>query len=196
VPPACLTLCAAFLKIDGTFAAFACHGIQVLGQRGWSMRQLYSGIIRLGSLTGVAVLLGCWPASAACMSAMSTPQWPQIARSLRSAQLCEQIPIGPNHTAAFQVISVDVCSSAQGMSSIVARALLTCEAGSDSIVPLPPLEGEVVATVMLDARACMIRDANVQVSGDLGMVLSGLEETQQFARQWAQTQLSTLCRLR
>ncbi len=160
------------------------------------MRQIYSKYIGVVCLSAIASLLASNPLRAACISAMNTPQWPSIARSVRTVQLCEQIPVGPNHTARFQIIALDACQSAPGISSIVARALLTCESGSESILPLPPVEGEVTAAITLDTNACIIRETNVQISGDLGMLLSGLGETQQFARDWAQTQLSSLCRLR
>jgi hypothetical protein len=181
--------------IDGNFAVFAVHSRLTLGQRGWSMRQLSCRHIGAICLSAAAFLLASNPLMAACISAMNTPQWPTIARSIRTVQLCEQIPVGPNHTARFQIVSLDACQAAPGVSSIVARALLTCESGSDSILPLPPFEGEVTAAITLDTNTCMIRDTNVQISGDLGMLLSGLNETQQFARDWAQTQLSSLCRL-
>lgn len=160
------------------------------------MRQLFCRYIGAICFSVAAFLLAFDPLLAACISAMNTPQWPSIVKSVRTVQLCEQIPVGPNHTARFQIMSLDACQVAPGISSIVARALLTCESGADSILPLPPVEGEVTAAITLDTNACMIRDTRVQISGDLGMLLSGLDETQQFARDWAQTQLSSLCRLR
>jgi hypothetical protein len=60
---------------------------------------------------------------------------------------------------------------------------------------MPPIEGEVVATVSLDVGACRITDTRIEIDGAIGSLLSVLPDTQDFARNWAQTQLSRLCRL-
>ncbi|NLS07946.1 hypothetical protein HGP14_32485 [Rhizobium sp. P32RR-XVIII] len=160
------------------------------------MRERFCRNLKVTGFSAAISFLSFVPALAECRSALNSPEWPQIARAIGSAQLCEQLPLGPNHTARFQVMSVDICSLPNGASSLVAKALLTCESSSDSLFQTPPLEGEVVATVTLDIGACRITDANIQISGELGALLSGLEETQQFARDWAQSQLTRLCRLR
>ncbi|TCU20507.1 hypothetical protein EV132_101574 [Rhizobium sullae] len=135
------------------------------------------------------------PVSADCRSALNSPEWPSIARSIATLQLCEQIPIGPNQTVRFQVESVDFCPVSSGVSSVTARALLTCEANSEALFQTPPIDSLVVATVTLDTVACRIRDTNLEISGEIGVLLSGLAETQQIARDWAQSQLSLLCRM-
>lgn len=134
-------------------------------------------------------------AHAECRSALESPEWPGIARSIGSLQLCEQIPAGPNHTARFQVISVDTCSFPSGVDSVTAKALLTCEPGADSLFQMPSLDSEVMATVTLDPTSCKIVDTDLQISGEIGALLAGLEDTQQTARDWAQSQLSGLCAL-
>ncbi|APO79335.1 hypothetical protein AM571_PC01604 (plasmid) [Rhizobium etli 8C-3] len=133
------------------------------------------------------------PVSADCRSALDSPEWPRIARSIASLQLCEQIPVGPNQTARFQVESVDFCSVSNGVSSVTARALLTCEAEPEALFQTPPLDSQVVATITLDTVECRIRDTNLEISGEIGALLSGLTETQEIARNWAQSQLSLLC---
>ena len=163
---------------------------------GWSMRGRFSKELKATGFSAAVSLLSFAPASADCRSVLNSPEWPGIARTIASAQLCEQLPLGPNHTARFEVLSVDICSLSSSASSVVAKALLTCESSSDALFQTPPLDGEVVATVTLDIGACRITDANIQISGEIGALLSGLQETQQFARDWAQSQLSSLCRLR
>ncbi len=135
------------------------------------------------------------PAQAECRSALNNPEWPRIARSVAALQLCEQIPVGPNHTARFQVISVDMCSFPSGIDSVTARALLTCEFSADSLIPMPSVDSEVTATVTFDTKACRLLDSDLQISGEIGALLSGLEDTQKIARGWAQSQLSHLCAL-
>ncbi|WP_426232084.1 hypothetical protein [Pararhizobium sp. DWP3-4] len=135
------------------------------------------------------------PAQAECRSALNNPEWPRIAHSVAALQLCEQIPVGPNHTARFQVISVDMCSFPSGIDSVTARALLTCESGADSLIQIPSLDSEVLATVTFDTKACRLVDSDLQISGEIGALMSGLEDTQQTARAWAQSELSHLCAL-
>jgi hypothetical protein len=135
------------------------------------------------------------PAHAECRSALTSPEWPGIARSIDALELCEQIPVGPNQTARFQVISVDTCSFPSGIDSVTARALLTCEFGADSVFQMPSLDSEVIATVTLDTKACQVLDSDLQINGELSALLSGLENIQQTARDWAQTQLSRRCAL-
>jgi hypothetical protein len=144
----------------------------------------------------IAAAISFWsyaPVSADCLSALDTPEWPRIAKSIAALQLCEQIPVGPNQTARFQVESVDFCSVSSGVSSVTARALLTCEADSEALFQTPPLDSQVVATITLDTVECRIRDTNLEICGECGALLSGLTETQQIARDWAQSQLSLLC---
>jgi hypothetical protein len=136
------------------------------------------------------------PAWAACRSATESPEWPGIARAMASAQLCEQLPVGPNHTSSFKVLSADVCSNGDGLSSIRATALVSCETGPDALFQTPAIESEVVATASVDIGACRITDADIEIGGELGSLLSGLSDTRGLARDWAQSQLSRLCRLR
>lgn len=136
------------------------------------------------------------PAWANCRSATSSPEWPYVARSVAEAQLCEQLPVGPNHTRSVKIVSADVCSDGGGVSTVKATALLTCESDPDSLFQTPPLEGDVVAVVSLDMSACRIKDSRIEIGGDIGTLLSGLQDTQDFARNWAQSQLSRLCNLR
>ncbi len=93
----------------------------------------------------------------------------------------------------FRWSSVDFCSVSSSVSSVTARALLTCEADSEALFQTPPLDSQVVATITLDTVECRIRDTNLEISGEIGVLLSGLTETQQIARDWAQSQLSLLC---
>jgi hypothetical protein len=136
------------------------------------------------------------PAWAGCRSAAGSPEWPGIARAMASAQLCEQLPMGPNHTGSFKVLSADVCSNGNGLSSIRATALVTCETGPDALFQTPSIESEVVATASVDVGACRITDADIEIAGELGSLLSGFSDTRGLARDWAQSQLSRLCRLR
>ncbi|WP_455271701.1 hypothetical protein [Rhizobium herbae] len=135
------------------------------------------------------------PAFADCWSALDSPEWPRIAQSVAAIQLCEQIPVGPYGTASIQVESFDFCSVSNSVATVSARAQLTCESGSDALIQMPPLDGEIVAIVALDTAACSIGDTDLQISGEIGALLSGLEETQQIARDWAQSQLALLCGL-
>jgi hypothetical protein len=61
---------------------------------------------------------------------------------------------------------------------------------------MDPVDGKVTVTVSLDPAACKITDAHLDIDGEMGGLLSGLSDTQDFARNWAQSQLSRLCRLR
>lgn len=158
------------------------------------------------------MMLGKWPRKALCISglfaltsasawancrsATSSPEWPYVVRSVAEAQLCEQLPVGPNRTRSLKVLSADLCSDGDGISTVRATALLTCESDPDSFFQTPPLEGDVVAVVSLDAGACRIMDSRIEIGGDIGSLLSGLQDTQEFARNWAQSQLSRLCQLR
>ncbi|KQV33007.1 hypothetical protein ASC96_30615 [Rhizobium sp. Root1204] len=135
------------------------------------------------------------PAKAECRSALNNPEWPGIARSVAALQLCEQIPVGPNHTAKFQLISADMCSFPSGIRSVTARALLTCEFGADSLIQMPSVDSEVTATMTFDTEGCLLVGSDLQISGEIGALLSGLEGTQSTARGWAQSQLSRLCAL-
>jgi hypothetical protein len=115
---------------------------------------------------------------------------------MASAQLCEQLPMGPNHTRSFKVLSADVCSNGDGVSSIRATALVSCVTGPDALFQTPSIESEVFATASVDIGACRIADADIEIGGELGSLLSGLSDTRALARDWAQSQLSRLCRLR
>src|SRR5262245_44450975 len=84
------------------------------------------------------------PAWADCMSAASSPEWPDVVRSIAKAQLCEQLPVGPNRTQSFRVISADVCSEGGGISTVRAKALLTCESEPGSLFAMEPIESDVV----------------------------------------------------
>ena len=150
-------------------------------------------------IVGIAIVLcltGSAPAWAGCKSATDSPEWPKISHAISTAQLCEQLPVGPNRTSSFRVLSADVCSSGDGLASIRATALLTCETGDDALFQMAPVEGKVVATVSLDPAACRITDTHIEIDGEIGSLLSGLPVTQDFGRNWAQSQLSRLCRLR
>lgn len=150
-------------------------------------------------IVGVAIVLclaGSAPASANCRSATDNPEWPNISHAISTAQLCEQLPVGPNRTSSFRVLSADFCSSGDGLASVKATALLTCETGDDALFQMAPVEGKVVATVSLDPAACRITDTHIEIDGEIGSLLSGLPDTQDFGRNWAQSQLSRLCRLR
>jgi hypothetical protein len=136
------------------------------------------------------------PAWAGCKSAMDSPEWPNVARAISTAQLCEQLPMGPNRTSGFRVLSADICSSGDGRASIRTTALLTCETGDDALFQMAPVEGKVIATVSLDVGACRITDTRIEIEGEIGSLLSGLPDTQDFGRNWAQSQLSHLCQLR
>ncbi len=104
--------------------------------------------------------------------------------------------MGPNRTSSLKVVSADVCSTGGGLASIRATALLTCETGDDALFQMAPVEGKVVATVSLDVGACRITDTRIEIDGEIGSLLSGLPDTQDFGRNWAQSQLSHLCQLR
>ena len=150
-------------------------------------------------VVGIAVgllAMSLVPAWAGCKSAMSSPEWPDVARAISTAQLCEQLPVGPNRTSSFKVVSADVCSTGDSLASIRATALLTCETGDNSLFQMAPVEGKVVATVALDVGACRITDTHLEIDGEIGSLLSALPDTQDFGRNWSQSQLSHLCQLR
>ncbi|WP_431320516.1 hypothetical protein [Rhizobium sp. YTU87027] len=150
-------------------------------------------------VAGIAVgllAMSLVPAWAGCKSAMSSPEWPAVARAISTAQLCEQLPVGPNRTSRFKVISADVCLTGDSLASIKATALLTCETGDNALFQMAPVEGKVVATVSLDLGACKITDTHIEIDGEIGSLLSELPDTQDVGRNWAQSQLSRLCQLR
>ncbi|WP_157884562.1 hypothetical protein [Neorhizobium galegae] len=117
-----------------------------------------------------------------------------MAESIATIKLCEELPGGPDRTKKFEVTAVDVCTAANGV-SVTAKASLTCEASSGAFFKTPPLDGKVVATVTLDMGACRITESNIEISGEVGGLLSSLPQTQQFARSWAQYRLSRFCGL-
>ncbi|OWV83451.1 hypothetical protein ATY81_20755 [Rhizobium sp. R72] len=150
-------------------------------------------------VAGIAVgllAMSLVPAWAGCKSAMSSPEWPAVERAISTAQLCEQLPVGPNRTSRFKVISADVCLTGDSLASIKATALLTCETGDNALFQMAPVEGKVVATVSLDVGACKITDTHIEIDGEIGSLLSELPDTQDVGRNWAQSQLQRLCQLR
>jgi hypothetical protein len=151
--------------------------------------------IKAACIVAAATLWHYAPASADCWSILDSPEWPRIAQSVAALQLCEQIPVGPYETASIQVESFDFCSVSSSSATVSARAQLTCGSGSEALIQMPPLDGEIVATVALDTAACSISDTDLQISGEIGSLLTGFEETQQIALNWAQSQLSLLCSL-
>ncbi|KRB51926.1 hypothetical protein ASE04_10420 [Rhizobium sp. Root708] len=151
---------------------------------------------RIVGVATVLCLMGSAPAWAGCKSATYSPEWRNISHAISTAQLCEQLPVGPNRTSSFRVLSADVCSSGDGVASVRATALLTCETGDDALFQMAPVEGKVVATISLDMAACRITDTHIEIDGEIGSLLSGLPDTQDFGRNWAQSQLSRLCQLR
>lgn len=122
------------------------------------------------------------PAWAGCKSAMSSPQWPAVARAISTVGLCEQLPVGPNRTSSFKVVSADVCSTGDSLASIKATALLTCEAGDNTLFQMAPVKGKVIATVSLDMGACRITDTHIEIDGEIGSLLSELSDTQDVGR--------------
>ncbi|MBY5416096.1 hypothetical protein ACCT03_00095 [Rhizobium johnstonii] len=143
----------------------------------------------------IIIIAGLCPAvEAACWSALKSPEWPQLAASIATIKLCEQLPGGPDRTKKFEVTAVDLCTAANGV-SITAKASLTCGSSSGAFIQTPPLDGRVVATVTLDIGECRIMESNIDISGEVGGLLSSLPQTQQFARSWAQSRLSHLCGL-
>jgi hypothetical protein len=132
-------------------------------------------------------------AHADCRSALNTPNWSQIARSVSTLQLCEQIPVGPNQTARFDIVSLDTCSFPNNVVSFTAKAILTCQSGQDSFVQMPSVDSEVTVAATLDMAACRIISSDLKVSGEIGAILSSLEDVQAAARNWAQSNLSRLC---
>lgn len=140
--------------------------------------------------------LSLTPAWANCTSVMANSEWPAVAHAISNARLCEQLPVGPNRTRSFKVISAEVCRNAGDLTSITAQALLTCETDDSALFQLEPIEGKVTVNVTLDTAACRITDARMDIDNGVGGLLSGLADTQDLARDWAQSQLSRLCRLR
>ncbi|TAV04533.1 hypothetical protein [Rhizobium ruizarguesonis] len=136
----------------------------------------------------------CLPAEAACWSALKSPEWPRLAESIATIKLCEQLPGGPDRTKKFEVTAVDLCTAENGV-SITAKASMTCGASSGAFIKTPSLDGRVVATVTVDIGACSITESNIEISGEVGGLLSSLPQTQQFARSWAQSRLSHFCGL-
>jgi hypothetical protein len=131
-------------------------------------------------------------AHADCRSALNTPNWSQIARSVSTLQLCEQIPVGPNQTARFDIVSLDTCSFPNNV-SVTAKAMLTCQSGQGSFLQMPSVDSEVTVAATLDMAACRLISSDIKVSGEIGAILSSLEDVQAAARNWAQSNLSRLC---
>lgn len=158
------------------------------------MRQRVLATLKTAFLSMIFIAELCPTVEAACWSALQSPQWPQLAASIATIKLCEQLPGGPDQTKKFDVTAVDLCTAANGV-AITAKASLTCGSSSGAFIQTPPLDGRVVATVTLDIGACRITESNIDISGEVGGLLSSLPQTQQFARAWAQSRLSQLCGL-
>lgn len=162
-----------------------------LGARPW--RRLACGAKIACFAVAVLPLLSA-PAIADCWSALKSPEWPRLAKTFTSMRLCEQLPGGPDRTKKFEVTEADVCTAPNGV-SITAKASLTCEANSKSLLKLPPLNGSAVAKVTLDIGACRITESHVSFGGAIGEALEALPQIQDFTRSWAQSRLSELCGL-
>ncbi|MFS8115236.1 hypothetical protein QD460_26225 [Rhizobium jaguaris] len=156
------------------------------------MRDRFVRFAGVGCISAGLFLLLSDTASAGCWSALKSPEWRQIASIISTAKLCEQMPSGPNRTRRLEVTAVDFCTAPNGV-SITANVSLTCGSSSESFLQLSPLDGKVVATVTMDIGACKITDSDINISGKAGELLSGLPQTQEFLRNWAQIRLSNLC---
>lgn len=86
--------------------------------------------------------LSLTPAWANCTSVMANSEWPAVAHAISNARLCEQLPVGPNRTRSFNVISAEVCRNAGDLTSIRAQALLTLRNRRQRVVPVGTDRGE------------------------------------------------------
>lgn len=128
-----------------------------------------------------------------CVSLVGRPEWPSIARALSSAQVCEQLPAGPNRTKSFLVQSAELCRGMDQNSTLSARAILTCESPPEAFFDTLPMETEIFMTIVVNERTCQIINANVQIGGKLGGLLGGFVDTSEFARNWRQSELVQFC---
>ncbi|WSH19069.1 hypothetical protein U8Q07_14995 [Rhizobium ruizarguesonis] len=158
------------------------------------MRRRVLATLKTAFLSIIFIAELCPTVEAACWSALKSPEWPRLAESIATTKRCKQLPGGPDRTKKFEVTAVDLCTAANGV-SITAKASMTCGASSGAFIKTPPMDGRVVATVTLDIGACRITESNIEISGEVGGLLSSLPQTQQFARSWAQSRLSQLCGL-
>jgi hypothetical protein len=139
--------------------------------------------------------LGHAPASANCVSIIQSENWPAIARAISNVRLCEQLPVGPTKTRSFEVVSAEVCPQSGGLTSVRAQAYLTCETDGSSLFQGDAVEGRVTVDVTLEPSTCRITEAHLNIDDGLGGLLSGLTDTDDLARSWAQSQATRLCRL-
>ncbi len=139
--------------------------------------------------------LGHAAASANCVSIIQNENWPAIARAISDVRLCEQLPVGPNKTRSFEVAYAEVCPQAGGLTTVRAQAYLTCEADVSSLFQVDAVEGRVNVDVTLEPSTCRVTDAHLNIDDGLGGLLSGLTDTDDLARSWAQSQATRLCRL-
>jgi len=139
--------------------------------------------------------LGYSPVSANCVSIIQNENWPAIARAISNVRLCEQLPVGPNKTRSFEVASAEVCPQLGGLTTVRAQAYLTCEADGSSLFQVDAVEGKVSVDVTLEPSTCRITDAHLKIDDGFGGLLSGLADTDDLARSWAQSQATRLCRL-
>ena len=91
--------------------------------------------------------------------------------------------------------SAEVCSQSGGLTTVRAQAYLTCEADGSSLFQVDAVEGRVNVDVTLEPSTCKITDAHLNIDDGLGGLLSGLTDTEDLARSWAQSQATRLCRL-
>jgi hypothetical protein len=76
---------------------------------------------------------------------------------------------------------------------VTTKMSVTCGSSPEAFIQVPSLDGTVVVTATLDIGACKITQSNIDIRGAVGGLLSGLPETQEFVRSWAQIRLSNLC---
>ncbi|ADY67311.1 hypothetical protein AGROH133_13172 [Agrobacterium tumefaciens] len=136
------------------------------------------------------------PVFANCFSLVGRPEWPLIAGAVSSAQVCEQLPAGPNQTRSFRVQSAELCRGVDQNSTLRATAIVTCESPPDALFEMPPMQSEIAVIVSVNERACKITDAQIQIGGELGSLLPGTVDASELARRWTGSQLSQLCQMR
>jgi hypothetical protein len=141
------------------------------------------------------IALGHASASANCVSVIQNENWPAIARAISNVRLCEQLPVGPTKTRSFEVASVEVCPQSGGLTTVRAQANLICETDSSSLFQVDAVEGRVTVDITLEPSTCRITEAHLNIDDGLGGLLSGLTDTDDLARSWAQSQATRLCRL-
>jgi hypothetical protein len=144
----------------------------------------------------VSLVTSAAPGFANCFSLVGRPEWPPIARALSSAQVCEQLPAGPNHTRSFRVQSAELCRGVDENSTMRATAVVTCESPPDALFEMPPMQSEIAVIVSVNERACTITNAQIQIGGELGSVLPGMVDASELARHWTRSQLLQLCQTR